>query len=223
MSFASWADTASKAEQDKVVSLCQVPLPPETTRKFRELSESFWELQEFASPQFAEAEVIPLLTPTGELDDEGAYRVLMTDAVDAPFEKFLDSLETIFQIKSIFGTILRCVLVRVRSGKRIYPHIDDTFLGTDHEIYRMQIVNASEQPFYQFVCPNGTTFFKGSPHENELMLIPHGSVQQEENPGLNDNIHAIIYFQRTTATEELEKVVSEREKKIETAAHKKVY
>ena len=222
MSFASWADTALKAEQGKVVSFCQVPLPPEATRKFRELSESFWEIQEFASPQFAEAEVIPLLTPTGELDDEGAYRVLMTDAVDAPFEKLLDSLETIFQVKSIFGTILRCVLVRVKSGKRIYPHIDDTFLGTDHEIYRMQIVNASEQPFYQFTDSSGETY-KGSPHVNELMLIPQGSVQQEENPGLNDNIHAIIYFQRTTATEELEKVVSEREKKIETAAHKKVY
>ena len=222
MSFASWADTASKAEQGKVVTFCQVPLPPEATRKFRELSESFWEIQEFASPQFAEAEVIPLLTPTGELDDEGAYRVLMTDAVDAPFEKLLDSLETIFQVKSIFGTILRCVLVRVKSGKRIYPHIDDTFLGTDHEIYRMQIVSASEQHFYQFTDSSGETY-KGSPHENELMLIPQGSVQQEENPGLNDNIHAIIYFQRTTATEELEKVVSEREKKIETAAHKKVY
>lgn len=222
MSFASWADTALKAEQGKVVSFCQVPLPPEATRKFRELSESFWEIQEFASPQFAEAEVIPLLTPTGELDDEGAYRVLMTDAVDAPFEKLLDSLETIFQVKSIFGTILRCVLVRVKSGKRIYPHIDDTFLGTDHEIYRMQIVSASEQHFYQFTDSSGETY-KGSPHENELMLIPQGSVQQEENPGLNDNIHAIIYFQRTTATEELEKVVSEREKKIETAAHKKVY
>lgn len=222
MNFASWADTALKTEKNKLVSFCQVPLPPEATRKFRELSESFWELQEFASPQFAEAEVIPLLTPTGELDDEGAYRVLMTSAVDAPFAKLLDSLETVFQIKSVFGKVLRCVLVRVKSGRRIYPHIDDTFLGTDHEIYRMQIVSASEKPFYQFTESNGATF-KGSPHENELMLIPRGSVQEESNPGLNDNIHAIIYFQRTTATEELAKVVSEREKKIETASHKKIY
>jgi hypothetical protein len=222
MAFESWADAASKTEQGKVVSFCQVPLPPEATKKFRELSESFWELQEFASPQFAEAEVIPLLTPTGELDDEGAYKVLMTEAVDAPFEKLLDALETVFQVKSIFGSILRCVLVRVKSGKKIYPHIDNTFLGTDHEIYRMQIVSASEKPFYQFTGSGGE-INEGSPHNNELMRIPRGAIQQESNPGLNDNIHAIVYFQRQTASEELTKMVADRDRKIETAAHKKVY
>jgi hypothetical protein len=222
MAFESWADAASKTEQGKVVSFCQVPLPPEATKKFRELSESFWELQEFASPQFAEAEVIPLLTPTGELDDEGAYKVLMTEAVDAPFEKLLDALETVFQVKSIFGSILRCVLVRVKSGKKIYPHIDNTFLGTDHEIYRMQIVSASEKPFYQFTGSGGE-INEGSPHNNELMRIPRGAIQQESNPGLNDNIHALVYFQRQTASEELAKMVADRDRKIETAAHKKVY
>lgn len=222
MTLKSWADAASKTEQGKVVSFCQVPLPPEITKKFRELSESFWELQEFASPQFAEAEVIPLLTPTGELDDEGAYRVLMTEAVDAPFEKLLDALETVFQVKSIFGSILRCVLVRVKSGKRIHPHIDNTFLGTDHEIYRMQIVSASEKPFFQFTGSGGE-IHEGSPHNNELMRIPRGAVQQESNPGLNDSIHAIVYFQRHTANEELAKMVADRDRKIETADHKKVY
>ena len=189
------------------VSVCQVPERPKITRRFRELSEDFWSVQQFSSPQFAEAEVIPLIAPSGELTDEGAYRTFMTDAVSTDVSTLMDSIETTFNLSSIFCSILRCVLVRVKSGKKIYPHIDDTFLGTDHEIYRMQLVSSTDKPFWTLrdelgndLCVNPTRY--------EMKRLGQSIIQSEENPGLNDNIHALIYIQRVTATQELDRLTA---------------
>ena len=203
MAFRSAMDSVdSSLLEANTVSSCQVPERPEITRRFRELSEDFWAIQQFVAPQFTEAEVIPLITPSEELEDKGVYKTFMTNAVSADVATLMDSIETTFQLSSIFGVILRCVLVRVKSGKKIYPHIDDTFLGTDHEIYRMQLVSSTDTPFWKYMDGAGTERCI-SPPLYEMRKLNKEGVQSETNPGLNDNIHVLIYLQRVTATQEL--------------------
>ncbi len=208
MAFQSAMDSVDRRLILKeTVTACQVPERPEITRRFRELSEDFWRIQKFDSSQFAEAEAIPLITPSGELEDEGIYKTFMTNAVSTDVSTLMNSIETTFQTSSIFGAILRCILVRVKSGKKIYPHIDDTFLGTDHEIYRMQLVSSTDKPFWTMTDSLGNKQCL-SPVIYEMRRLPHRLIQSEENPGLNDNIHALIYIQRVTATQELAKLTA---------------
>lgn len=183
----------------------QVPVDPKITRKFREMSESLWEVQHLISPQFSEVESLPLVTPSGELADDITYNVHYTEAVNVAVSTLMNRIETYFQLRGLFGTILRCVLIRVKSGKQIYPHIDDTFLGTPHDIYRMQLVSSSDKEWWSYTDRLGMEK-KLSPVVNQMRPIPKGSIQSEENVGLNDNIHALIYLQRTSAAQELKKL-----------------
>ena len=183
----------------------QVPVDPKITRKFREMSESLWEVQQLISPQFAEVESLPLVTPSDELVDDITYNVHYTEAVTVAVSTLMKRIETYFQMRGMFGSILRCVLIRVKSGKQIYPHIDDTFLGIPHDIYRMQLVSSSNKDWWSYTDEHGREI-KTSPVVNQMKPIPKGSIQSEENVGLNDNIHALIYLQRTSAKEELRKL-----------------
>ena len=189
-----------------VVGRSLVPVPPSVTKRFRELSEDFWSIQQPTSPQFAETETIPLVAPTGELNNEGIYDTFMTEAVNVAVDDLLSRIELNFQLNGVFGKMLRCVLIRVKTGKQIYPHIDDTFLGTEHEIYRMQMVSSSDKPFWNYAHTSWGFERNESPVVNEMVRIPHRALQSEANIGLNDNIHALVYFQRHSATDELKKL-----------------
>ena len=195
----------SKADVN-IVGSSVVPVPPSVTKKFRELSEDFWSIQQPTSPQFAETETIPLVAPTGELTDEGVYSTFMTEAVNVAVDDLLSRIEINFQLNGVFGKMLRCVLIRVKAGKQIYPHIDDTFLGTEHEIYRMQMVSSSDKPFWNYASIDLGWEINESPTVNEMVRIPPRALQSEANIGLNDNIHALVYFQRNSATDELQKL-----------------
>lgn len=209
-------------------SQVSVPLDDRTVKKFRELSEDFWERQEFVSGAFAQAEVLPVLTPSGEVSDEGIFETLLTEAVDCPFAKFLDDLETAFMFSLGFGRLLRVILVRVKPGSRVGPYIDDTFKGIDHAVYRMQIVKPSKKGDYHVVLrdppEDGYTVCEdGDPELNIACLHYDGVVCEEWNDGLNDGIHALIYIQRTDPSEDVKEAVRATKEKEEREKHSKIY
>ena len=178
-------------------------VPEEEIRKFRELKESFWELQEFGSGPFQEAEPLPLIFPDFEMDINSArFKVNMTDALELPFETLLARVEGSLNLSGVYGQVLRALLVRVKSRKQIYPHIDETFSDLDCELYRMQIYRSNDDSFLKVddleICPE----------VGSLLRIQKGSVVSEENTGLNDNIHLMLYFKRKSASKVLAEEVA---------------
>ena len=130
------------------------------------------------------------------------FKVNMTDAVELPFETLLARAEGSLNLGGVYGQVLRALLVRVKSRKKIYPHIDNTFSDLDCELYRMQIYKSNDEKFLKVddleICPE----------VGILLRIPKGSVVSEENTGLNDNIHLMLYFKRKSASKVLAEEVA---------------
>jgi hypothetical protein len=184
-----------------------VPIQDKSIKKYRELSESLWEIQQFdPSGPFREAECIPLVTPSSEITENATYQKHITAGADAVFQKLLENLELALSQAAIHSDILRCVLIRVKKGCKIYPHIDTTFPDLNVIIYRMQLVSSSKEPFVRTLTKKGKELYY-SPEIGILDRIPTEALQAEENIGLNDNIHLLVYTQPSTGHEAL-KIVS---------------
>lgn len=186
-----------------------VPITDKSIKLYRELSEDVWTIQEFDQEgPYREAEVIPIVAPTQEITEEGKYRTYITDAADQTFQHLLESLEATLSLHGEHCEILRCILVRVKRGCKIYPHIDETFGDLSVKQYRMQIVKSSNEPFFN-LCNRTTgedTFI--APRVKELREVPFGSLVAEENMGLDDNIHMLAYVQPKTGQQALKEVVA---------------
>ena len=130
------------------------------------------------------------------------FKVNMTDALELPFETLLARVEGSLNLSGVYGQVLRALLVRVKSRKQIYPHIDETFSDLDCELYRMQIYRSNDDSFLKVddleICPE----------VGSLLRIQKGSVVSEENTGLNDNIHLMLYFKRKSASKVLAEEVA---------------
>lgn len=184
-----------------------IPVHEKSIKKYRELSESLWEIQQFdPSGPFREAECIPIVTPSAEITENATYRKHITEGADSVFQKLLEDLETALAQAAIHSDILRCVLIRVKKGCKIYPHIDTTFSNLNVVIYRMQLVSSSKKPFVRVLTKKGREKFY-SPPIGELVRIPNDALQEEENVGLNDNIHLLVYTQPSIGHKAL-KIVS---------------
>lgn len=201
----------SKNPKDSVDSV-QVPLPEQSRKKYRELSESLWEIQSFDPfGPYREAECIPIIAPTVEVTEGAKYRTYMTNAADVVFTDLLERLEASLALSANHCEILRCLLVRVKKGCQIYPHVDHTFDGIDHRLYRMQIVRSSEKPFYKQFNRHSKQELHFAPELNMLHKIPPDTLVAEENLGLNDNIHLLIYTQPKTGHQALQEELEKRQ------------
>ena len=175
-------------------------IPEEEIRKFRELKESLWEIQQFGDGPLEEADALPLVCSHLEMSSENAAgKVTITEALDLPFEKFLQRVDQTLNFNGVHGRIIRALLVRVKSRKQIYPHRDATFSDLDCDLYRMQVYKSNDSDFLNI------DDLKISPEVGTLYEIPKGSVISEENTGLNDNIHLLLYFKRQSGSEVLAK------------------
>lgn len=191
------------------VDTVDVPLSDKSIKKYRELSESLWEIQGF-DPEgpYREAECIPIIAPTHEITEGGIYETVITDAADSLFQELLENLETSLAINAIHCNILRCLLVRVKKGCQIYPHVDLTFNGIHTEAYRMQIVRSSDKPFVKMLEKTSGEEVGLAPEIGLLRRVPNGVLQAEENIGLDDNIHLLLYTQPKSGQESLKELVS---------------
>ena len=167
-------------------------IPEEEIRKFRELKENLWEIQQFGPGPFEEVEALPLICPDFEMSSD---QIKFTEALDLPFKTFLYRAESALNFQGIHGQILRALLVRVKSRKSIKPHKDVTFPDLNCKMWRMQVYRSNEEDFLK------VDDLKFSPMPGILYEIPRGSVISEENTGLNDNIHLLLYFKEQSASE----------------------
>ena len=167
-------------------------IPEEEVRKFRELKEKLWEIQQFGPGPFEEAEALPLICPDFEMSYD---QVKFTEALDLPFKTFLYRAESALNLNGVHGQILRAVLVRVKSRKSIKKHKDVTFPDADCQVWRMQVYKSNDEDFLQVDDE------KFSPMPGILYEIPRGAVVSEENTGLNDNIHLLLYLKSQSASE----------------------
>jgi uncharacterized RmlC-like cupin family protein len=195
-----------------------LPVDDELVRRFKELSESLWEVNGFNSGQFAQAEVIPLVASAAEIDDEGAFRAATTEAVTADFEKLLGDIEFTMSLSVAKASFLRAIMVRVKSRCKIKPHIDDTFTGIPHAIYRCQLSGKTQ---LQWTDDVGVEKF--SPKAKQAVYVPPGMIQEEENTGLNDSIHVIFYMQDKVAGDIAKELLLKQQLAQEQQAHRKIY
>lgn len=200
----------SKTLKERITSV-HVPLPEQSTKKYRELSESLWEIQTFdPNGPYREAECIPIIAPTLEITESAKFRTYMTNAADAVFTDLLERLEAALALSVVHCEILRCLLVRVKKGCQIYPHVDTTFDGAQVHLHRMQIVSSSEKPFYRQFNKVTKEEMHISPDINMLYSIAPNSLMAEENVGLNDNIHLLLYTQPKTGHQALKEELAKR-------------
>jgi hypothetical protein len=89
--------------------------------------------------------------------------------------------------------------------------VDHTFDGIDHRLYRMQIVRSSEKPFYKQFNRHSKQELHFAPELNMLHKIPPDTLVAEENLGLNDNIHLLIYTQPKTGHQALQEELEKRQ------------
>ena len=197
---------------------CALQIDDELIRRFRELSESLWEVNGFNSEQFAQAEVIPLVASAAEIDDEGAFKAATTEAVTADFEKLLGDIEFTMSLSVTKASLLRAIMVRVKSRCKIKPHIDDTFTGIPHATYRCQLSGET-----QLTWTDEFGVEKFSPEAKRAVFVPPGTIQEEENTGLNDSIHVIFYMQDKEPSEVAKRLSAEQQSAQEKRLHNKIY
>lgn len=203
------------------INFIGVPLSDRIIKRFRELSEDLWTVNKFNAGPFSEAEVIPLIASAGEIDDEGAFKTYATHAVTSDFEELLGNLEFTLAFSVNKASILRAIMVRLKAGKKIPKHIDDTFLGIPHEIYRCQIVGGSSLSFYD--KETGLLYARLIQEEKTAIHIQGGTIQSEENNSLADSIHLILYMQARMPDEIQRNLGQKKQQELEVASHRKVY
>ena len=208
-----------KTPRSSKLDTCVIPIDDELIRRFRELSEDLWDINKFNSEQFEQAEVIPLVASAAEIDDEGAFKTATTEAVTSDFEKLLGNIEFTMSLSVNQASILRAAMVRVKSKCKIKPHIDDTFTGIPHSIYRCQLVGDMDLTWtYDLGIED-----KFTPEAKRAIFVPPGTIQEEENRGLNDSIHLILYMQPRIADDVMKTLVLNQQLTKEQNAHKKIY
>lgn len=203
------------------INFISVPLSDKIIKRFRELSEDLWIVNKFNAGPFAEAEVIPLIASAGEIDDEGAFKTYATHAITSDFEELLGNLEFTLAVSVNKASILRAIMVRLKSGKKISKHIDDTFRGVPHEIYRCQIVGGSTLSFYDEKTELPTVSL--AQEEKTAIHIQSGTIQSEENSSLSDSIHLILYMQARMPDEIQRNLGQKNQQELEIASHRKIY
>lgn len=201
------------------LNTCVLAIDDELIRRFRELSEDLWSINKFNADQFKEAEVIPLVASAAEIDDEGAFRTVTTEAVSSDFERLLGNIEFVMALSINQASLLRSVMIRVKSKCKIKPHIDDTFAGIPHSVYRCQLSGD--------ISLNWTSDLGGShsfiPEVKRAVYVPPGTIQEEENLGLNDSIHLIMYMQNKVADNAMKTLAEKQRLGWDKEGHNKLY
>lgn len=209
-----------KAPQVPFVESFYAPIDDSLIRKFRELSEDLWEINQFNSPQFSEAEVIPLVASAAEIDDEGRFKAATTQAVTSDFEKLLGDIEFTMSLSTNNSSLLRAVMVRLKPKCKIYPFIDSTFSGIPHSLYRCQLSGESKITLYDEDLVKVKSF---SSKVKRFYYMYENCITSEENEGLNDSIFLLCYMQPRIVDEKAKKLVLNNQIKFEKENHKKSF